>query len=206
MTELRLPVNEEADLAVITSKVSRALAAEQAPDEERVRILTVFMELARNIVKYAGRGEMRFRCSRIGTRIHCAVEAEDSGPGIVDIETAGELDTPEYRMTVDRARAAATDASSALAFASSISWFSSTMRASSSPLTGSMSWPTLAISSRMNRRALRAASTASAMIGSGSPRSFRSSWKPVMPFDVPAILQSMSQNASSQPMMSVRSW
>ena len=36
--------------------------------------------------------------------------------------------------------------------------------------------------------------------------SLRSSWKPVMPFSVPAILQSMSQNASSQPMMSVRSW
>ena len=40
----------------------------------------------------------------------------------------------------------------------------------------------------------------------GRPRSLRSSWNPVMPWDVPAILQSMSQYASSHPMMSVRSW
>ena len=63
----------------------------------------------------------------------------------------------------------------------------------------------LAISSRMCRRAVRADSMASAMIGNGRPRSLRSSWKPVMPLAVPAILQSMSQNASSHPMMSVRS-
>src|SRR6185369_9376754 len=46
---------------------------------------------------------------------------------------------------------------------------------------------------------------ASVMIGNGNPRNLRSNWKPVIPFSVPAILQSMSQNASSQPMMSVRS-
>lgn len=88
MTELRLPVDQEADLAVIVSKVSRALVAEQAPEEERVRVLTVFMELARNIVKYAGHGEMRFRCDRLGMRVRCFVEAEDQGPGIVNVEQA----------------------------------------------------------------------------------------------------------------------
>ena len=58
---------------------------------------------------------------------------------------------------------------------------------------------------RISPRAIRAFSMVCSMIGSGMPLSFRSSWKPVMPFSVPAILQSMSQNASSQPMMSVRS-
>ncbi len=53
---------------------------------------------------------------------------------------------------------------------------------------------------------MRAFSTAISMMECGRPFSFKSSWKPVMPFSVPAILQSMSQYASSQPMMSVRSW
>jgi len=62
-----------------------------------------------------------------------------------------------------------------------------------------------AISASTCRRATRAFSTASAIRAWGMPGSLRSSWKPVMPFSVPAILQSMSQKASSQPMMSVRS-
>ena len=56
---------------------------------------------------------------------------------------------------------------------------------------------------RMASRATRAFSRASAMMACGNPRNFKSSWKPVIPFSVPAILQSMSQKASSQPMMSV---
>ena len=63
-----------------------------------------------------------------------------------------------------------------------------------------------AMSARIDRRATRAFSTVWAMSSCEMPRSFKSSWKPVMPFSVPAILQSMSQNASSQPMMSVMSW
>ena len=51
----------------------------------------------------------------------------------------------------------------------------------------------LAISARMCMRATRAFSIVSAMMACGRPFSLRSSWKPVMPFSVPAILQSMSQ-------------
>ena len=63
----------------------------------------------------------------------------------------------------------------------------------------------LAISPRMCSRATRALFDRLGHQACGMPCSFRSSWKPVMPFSVPAILQSMSQNASSQPMMSVSS-
>ena len=63
-----------------------------------------------------------------------------------------------------------------------------------------------AISARIPKRAMRAFSTVSAMIAWGIPLSLRSNWKPVIPFSVPAILQSMSQYASSQPMMSVSNW
>ena len=88
MSELRLPVSEEADLAVVVGSIAHALGTEHAPEEEKVRVLTAVMELARNIVKYAGRGELRFGCERRGARLHCWVEAEDEGPGITDVPQA----------------------------------------------------------------------------------------------------------------------
>ena len=58
---------------------------------------------------------------------------------------------------------------------------------------------------RIAVRAFLAIPMASSMISYGIPFNLRSSWKPVIPESVPAILQSMSQNASSQPMMSASS-
>src|SRR5438270_649162 len=58
---------------------------------------------------------------------------------------------------------------------------------------------------RMSRRASRAWSSVPRMIASSMPSIFRSSWMPVMPWPVPAILKSMSPKWSSSPMMSVSS-
>ena len=58
---------------------------------------------------------------------------------------------------------------------------------------------------RMASRATRAFSNASVKMAMERPRSLRSNWNPVMPFSVPAILQSMSQKPSSHPRMSVSS-
>lgn len=88
MSELRLRVNQEADLVAVVGSIARALGAERAPEEEKVRVLTAVMELARNIVKYAGHGELRFGCERRGARLHCWMEAEDDGPGIADVHLA----------------------------------------------------------------------------------------------------------------------
>jgi serine/threonine-protein kinase RsbT len=88
MKPTRVPVNCEADLAVALGSLSRLLRAQQAPDEELMRIQTALMELARNIVKYAGRGEVRFACEPEGQRLHCWIEAQDLGPGIADVHLA----------------------------------------------------------------------------------------------------------------------
>lgn len=88
MPTLNLPVEQETDLALVVGRISRALRDEGVPDEERVRVLTATMELARNIVKYARRGEVRFGWSREGNRVQCWIEAEDEGPGIADVQLA----------------------------------------------------------------------------------------------------------------------
>ena len=56
---------------------------------------------------------------------------------------------------------------------------------------------------RISIRASRDCSSVARMISSLMPLIFRSSWMPVMPFCVPAILKSMSPKWSSSPMMSV---
>ena len=56
---------------------------------------------------------------------------------------------------------------------------------------------------RISIRASRLWASVASMISSLMPLIFRSSWMPVMPFCVPAILKSMSPKWSSSPMMSV---
>jgi serine/threonine-protein kinase RsbT len=51
-------------------------------------ISTAASELARNIVKYAGSGEIVIRCVDDGLRDGLEIEARDQGPGIKDIEIA----------------------------------------------------------------------------------------------------------------------
>lgn len=85
---LSIPVKCEADLAVALGRVSRELRAQQSPEDELVRIQTALMELARNIVKYAGRGEVRFGWHPEGRGLSCWIEAEDQGPGIANVHEA----------------------------------------------------------------------------------------------------------------------
>jgi serine/threonine-protein kinase RsbT len=86
--ELRLPVASEADLALVAGHVARALRAARASDEECARVVTAVMELARNILKYARRGEVRFGVEPRGRQVRCWIEAVDDGPGIADVAQA----------------------------------------------------------------------------------------------------------------------
>jgi serine/threonine-protein kinase RsbT len=54
-------------------------------------VATAISELARNIVMYAGRGQIALRPSENGGRPGVSVIASDDGPGIVDIEQAMQL-------------------------------------------------------------------------------------------------------------------
>lgn len=112
MESLRLPVSSEADLALVAGRVSAVLRQLGAPEEECARILTVVMELSRNILKYARRGELRFGWEAQEPAVCCWVEAEDSGPGIPDVDRALEdhfstggtlgLGLPGIRRLMDR--------------------------------------------------------------------------------------------------------
>ena len=58
-------------------------------DEVRSRLIaTAVSELARNILKYAGSGEVCVRQVRLQSKTGIEIEATDHGPGIADCEAA----------------------------------------------------------------------------------------------------------------------
>jgi len=55
---------------------------------EATLIATAISELSRNIVSYAGHGEITLRSTTVGGRLGLVIVAADSGPGIADVELA----------------------------------------------------------------------------------------------------------------------
>ena len=86
--EKRVTIACDADI-VTARQQGRTVAAEmgfQATD--LALIATAISELARNIVRYAGRGEIQLKLLNDGNKRGLQVVASDSGPGIPDIERA----------------------------------------------------------------------------------------------------------------------
>jgi len=86
--EIRIPVRSELD---VTTAVMRAAeyCRECGMSEIQWRLVaTAVSELARNIVKYAERGSVRVREVRSRERRGIEIVAEDSGPGIADVDKA----------------------------------------------------------------------------------------------------------------------
>ncbi len=87
-SEIRIQIRSEHD---ITPAVMRAgeYCREAGFDEAGWRMIsTVVSELAHNIIKYANQGSIRLRTVRGKTRRGVEVIANDTGPGIPDIERA----------------------------------------------------------------------------------------------------------------------
>jgi serine/threonine-protein kinase RsbT len=86
--EIRVLVSFDADI-VLAGQKGRALAATLGfSASDATLIATAISELARNIVLYAGQGEIVLtRLERTG-RTGVSVVARDDGPGIADIEHA----------------------------------------------------------------------------------------------------------------------
>ena len=84
----RIPVARDADV-VLARGAGRELAAAAGfgPTDGTV-LATAISEVARNIVKFAGHGEVRLRRLEEGTRTGVEVVARDAGPGIADVELA----------------------------------------------------------------------------------------------------------------------
>jgi serine/threonine-protein kinase RsbT len=87
-SELVVPIRTEIDV-VIARQRARELASElRFSSSELTLIATAISEVARNIVIYAGAGEITLRIVEQGQRRGFVVFASDRGPGIADIERA----------------------------------------------------------------------------------------------------------------------
>lgn len=86
--ELRIPIISEVDIVTARQR-GRALAAELGfAGSDQALIATAISELARNILLYAGRGEIDITAEHRDGRSGIGVVATDQGPGIADLKRA----------------------------------------------------------------------------------------------------------------------
>jgi serine/threonine-protein kinase RsbT len=83
-----VPVTSDADILLARQR-ARGLAAEvDFTAVESTKITAVVSELARNILQYAGRGDIVLRALHQENRTGVMVVARDKGPGISDVRNA----------------------------------------------------------------------------------------------------------------------
>lgn len=86
--EIRVAINSDQDI-VSARQEGRALATRLGfSGVDATFIATAISELARNILAYAGKGEIILRATRGSSREGILVVASDNGPGIRDIPQA----------------------------------------------------------------------------------------------------------------------
>ena len=87
-SESRVPIQSDADI-VTARQQGRALAEQLGfQGSDLTVIATAISELGRNILMYAGSGEIRLAPAQSGGRRGIMVVAQDDGPGIRDIDQA----------------------------------------------------------------------------------------------------------------------
>lgn len=88
--EAVLPISSDADI-VTARQEGRALAAEIGfTSSEQIFIATAISEAARNILQYAGDGEIVLKHIHEGNKEGILIIARDEGPGIRDVQRAME--------------------------------------------------------------------------------------------------------------------
>jgi serine/threonine-protein kinase RsbT len=86
--ETRVPITSEADIVTARQK-GRSLGKELGFESvDLTLIAAAISEVSRNIVEYAGRGEMILTPLNNGARRGLCVVASDEGPGIRDVRQA----------------------------------------------------------------------------------------------------------------------
>ena len=85
---VRIPIETEADVAV-AGEHGRRLASrlDFSPTDVTV-IATAILEVARNVLRYAQRGDLMLHLIQKRGRLGLAVVAHDKGPGIADVNKA----------------------------------------------------------------------------------------------------------------------
>lgn len=85
-----IPIGADADI-VIARQEGRALAARIGfSSSEQIFIATAISEAARNILQYAGKGEIVLEHLEVSNKEGIQIIARDQGPGIKDIARAAE--------------------------------------------------------------------------------------------------------------------
>ncbi len=86
--EVQVPIRGETEVRRAVLESTR-FAQETGFDETRSRMIaTAVSELARNILKYAGSGQLRLRRVSSSRGAGVEIEVSDHGPGIADVEAA----------------------------------------------------------------------------------------------------------------------
>ncbi len=86
--EIRVTISSDQDIVLARQK-GRSLALELGfSSGDATLIATAISELARNIVSYAGNGQILLRDIQNSTRVGISVTASDDGPGIPNISQA----------------------------------------------------------------------------------------------------------------------
>jgi len=86
--QTRVRISSDADI-VMARQQGRAMTAQLGfSTSDQALVATAISELARNILEYAGYGEIILELAQQGGRRGIVVIARDQGPGIPDIEKA----------------------------------------------------------------------------------------------------------------------
>jgi serine/threonine-protein kinase RsbT len=85
---IAIPVRDDAHAVIVSLQASKLAAAFDFPLTVRTALSTAVLEIARNIVKYAGGGEVTLDVVESGTHLEFVAVASDKGPGIPDLELA----------------------------------------------------------------------------------------------------------------------
>ena len=88
MQSVVCPISREVDVYVAMGRARELATALSFDDIDRTRIEIAVLELTRNILVHAGRGELEVAPVDQNGQQGIAIEARDRGPGIVDIDLA----------------------------------------------------------------------------------------------------------------------
>lgn len=86
--EKQINISYEVDIAIATSEARTLAESAGFKQTEQYMIATAVSELARNIFRYAMKGEIIIRLIEEKTKKGIEIVAKDNGPGIEDIEKA----------------------------------------------------------------------------------------------------------------------
>ncbi len=83
-----MPIGQEADIVTARQKGRQLAAATGFRPTDQTLIATAISEIARNIISYAGHGEVVIKAVTLRGRQGIEVTARDEGPGIASPELA----------------------------------------------------------------------------------------------------------------------